>query len=167
MFIFVKHLVHTVRLQRVHRWPQGPKIPNLNRKKDTEFSTSKAGKTQYTTTGIYLVLRQRKHTFRLSTSCRTRPSVGKASTSAFVSTVRICTISARVNDSLQYLECHISSLIVLCDSHLSSKEMESCHPSVLVSSSWSALATSGSIGNVSDSVLLQDCREPGRDCGTE
>lgn len=117
MFIFVKHLVHTVRLQRVHRWPQGPKIPNLNcRKKKILNYLLPKGKT---VTGIYLVLRQRKHTFRLSTSWRTRPSVGKASTSAFVSTVRICTISARVNDSLQYFECHSLSVIyVILTYHL-------------------------------------------------
>lgn len=61
MFILVKHLVQTVRLQRVHRCPQGPKIPNLNchhNQKISKFSTQqylpgfKTEKTHFSTFDI-------------------------------------------------------------------------------------------------------------------
>lgn len=122
IFILEQHFAHTVRLHRVHLVPHGPKIPKR-------------------------VFKHRKHTLRFSTSLLTWPSGANASTSAFVSTVRMCTISSSVND------------------RRSSREMASCQGFVLLS--WIAWAISGVSWTDSASELVQDCLEHGRDCGTD
>lgn len=75
--IFVWHFAQTVRWHNLQWTPRGPRSPNLVRK-------------------------QRKHNLRRSTSSFIRMPTGRLSSSAFVITERIWTISSRVNDNRSF-----------------------------------------------------------------